>query len=262
MSFVKGHITRLVLGFVVLSLAFISLSAAFQKQANKSASAQDTDIPTPIQEGVMGEKQKKHSKIYKGTNWYTRGKKIKDLISEQGDVEIEAPILDSILRPTPPLDEFLRKQTCDADAVVLGAVKDKTSQLIESGTFIFTDYVVTVQEVLKDNSAAPIQQGGEITVTRLGGAVKLNGHIARATDPSMGPLKVGETYLLYLKFLPETGAYRPLGGGSLSEDTFLIRGEKVSQASRKLWPFGQRASGDAAPFLSEAHNAINGQCMK
>jgi hypothetical protein len=209
----------------------------------------------------MGDKQKKHSKLYKGSRWYTKGKKIKDAIAERGDVEIHAPLLDPIGRPAPPLAEFLRRQTCAADLVVLGIVRNKASQLTEDGSFIFTDYEIAVEEVLKNNQVAPASQGDDITVTRYGGAVELNGHVARATDPAMGLLRAGETYLLYLKFLHETGAYRPIGGG-LAEDTFRIQGEKIEQVSNKLWPFGRRATGDAALFLWEAHNALKGQCTK
>lgn len=259
MRSVTRNVTRMILGLIVLSVGLISLSVAVQFQSGKAKLTQDSDPPTPIQEDLMGDKQKKHSKIYKGTSWYTKGKKIKDLISDKGDLNISAPLLDFIKRPTPPFNEFLRQQTCGADAVVLGVVNNKNSQLIEDGTFIFTDYDISVREVLKDNQAAPVRQGDEITVTRLGGAIKLNGHIVRATDPSMGPLRVGETYLLYLKFLPDTGAYRPVAR-SVAEDTFHIKGEKISQVSLKLWPFGERAAGDAAPFLTEAHNALNSQC--
>lgn len=256
MPSVRRRTTGLVLCLVASSAAFIYLSAAAQRRAPPG---QERDPPTPIREGIVAEKQKKHGKLYKGSAWYTKGRKVKDAIAEQGDVEIYAPLLDPIRKPAPPLTDFLRKQTCAADLVVIGVVMDKASQLTEDGSFIFTDYEIAVGEVLKNNQAAEVNEGGDITVTRYGGAVELNGHVARATDPSMGPLKTGESYLLYLKFLHETGAYRPFGGG-LAEDTFRIQGEKVEQVSRKLWPFGQRATGDAAPFLREARNALDGQC--
>ncbi len=143
---------------------------------------------------------------------------------------------------------------CDADAVVIGFVNSKSSNIIESGTFLFTDYEVTVKEALKNNAADSFGQESQITVTRGGGAVELNGHIVRAIDPDFGQLQVGKHYLFYLKYISQSGGYRPLFGTS-SEDTFLLDGEQVSQVSRKALPFGQHAKADANPFLAQARQA-------
>ena len=212
---------------------------------------------TPIKEGVMTEKQREHSKLIKGEP-YIGGKKIADLIAKQGDVEVYGPI-----RNVPLLhlstDEVLTYLKCNADSVIIGRVTSKSSNLIETGTFLFTDYEVTVEEVLKDNSVAPLRADSNITITRLGGVVSLNGHIVRAIDETSAPLTMGGHYLFYLKYVPTTGSYRPLAHPAF-DDTFHLLNTDVSQVSNKKLPFGWHDRADATSFLSAARNVLNSPC--
>ena len=128
---------------------------------------------TPIQKGVMTAKQKKHSKIFKG---YRDRAKISDLMAQRGDIEIIQPVGNVRTPQSFNLDNYLQELSCKADAVVAGTVKSKASQINEDGTFVFTDYEFTSEEVLKNNAVAPINSSTGITITRTGGAVKLNGH--------------------------------------------------------------------------------------
>jgi hypothetical protein len=89
--------------------------------------------------------------------------------------------------------------------------KGKSSQMIEEGTFIFTDYEARVDEALKSYSAQ-INSTQAITVTRIGGAVILNGHHVRATDHRQEVLEIGNQYLLYLRLIPTTNSFRAFAG--------------------------------------------------
>lgn len=217
--------------------------------------------PTPIQEGVMTTRQKKHSKVFKGFAHATRGRKIPDLVSELGDVELSGGIDEVPLIPRMPISQSLSVIACKSDAVVIGTVNEKLSHLIESGTFTFTDYELTVQEVLKDNPLAQLQPGAIITVTRAGGTVRLKGHTVRAVSEQMAPLAVGGRYLLYLVFLPETSAYRPLVS-PFFDDSFHLDNDRATQVSRKQLPLGRRGATDVASFLTEARNAIHQPCRE
>ena len=154
------------------------------------------EVPTQIQEGVMTTKQKVHSKLFK-SNRYSTGRRILDLVSKRSDLELEGPISDVIRLPHIPLGEILTTLKCKVDVVVIGTVKSKSSHLMESETFVFTDYEVVIDDILKNNTLAPIQQGNNITITRAGGAVSLRGHIVRAIDKEVSRLQLGERYLLY-----------------------------------------------------------------
>ena len=106
-----------------------------------------------------------------------------------------------------------------ADAVVIGTLKNKSSLLTDDGEFLFTDYVVVVNSVAKSPSIA---QNREIIVTRAGGEILLNGRTVRAIDPFFKPFQLGQSYILFLKLVPETGAFKADAAGS-----FRIVGGKV-----------------------------------
>lgn len=223
--------------------------------------ARQTEPATPIQENVMPEKQRKHSRIFRGYGAATQGRRLRDLVAERGDVDV---MIGADEVPTPPsfdLDRYLRGLTCKADAVVVATLRSKSSHLIEEGTFVFTDYELAVSQVLKNNAAAPLQPGALVTFTSPGGAVLLRGHIVRALDSRNEPLEAGYDYLLYLQFIPETQSYKSFSD-SLNGDTFQLRGDTVVQASSKPLPLGGRGAAPAAPFLSKVRAAAEQTCHR
>jgi hypothetical protein len=139
-----------------ISLAVVVLATLFalrsQGQNNQIASGQEN--PSPVQEGVMTEKQRVHSKRFSQRYAYRKGQKLRDLRG-RGDLLVTIGVGDKPQSASVApfnLPEFLRKMTCDADAVLIGQVRDKVSQLTENREFIFTDYEVTVEEILKNNA--------------------------------------------------------------------------------------------------------------
>lgn len=127
-----------------ISLAVAVLATLFalrsQGQNNQSASRQEN--PTLVKEGVMTEKQREHGKRFSQRYAYRKDQKLRDLRGH-GDIQVTIGIGDkphSTSAPPFNLTEFLRNMTCDADAVFIGQVKDKVSQLTENGEFTFTDY--------------------------------------------------------------------------------------------------------------------------
>lgn len=218
------------------------------------------DDATPIQEGVATDKQKKHARLFKGYSDVTRGRKIRDLVAERGDVDVSREVGDMVIPASFSLHDYLQNLACKADAVVVGVVKSKSSQVTEDGTFIFTDYELTAEDVIKNNPASPVQPDSNITVTRTGGSVKINGHTARATDFSQRPLHVGERYVLFLRFVPDTGAYMYLS--NWGDDSFQVRGNQVSQVSATPLPLGTGRTTDLTSFLNETRNAVNNGCLK
>ena len=255
--------------FVITILVGLVLVIAQAKKPNSEilplaqATAQQQEEATPIQEGVMSDKQKKHSKIFKGFKEATHGKKLRDVVADKGDVEVIVPAGDvqapRAANASQYLNTYLNRVSCKADAVLIGTVSSKASQLIEEGTFTFTDYEVSMEEILKNNYAAPIQANTNITVSRSGGAVKLNGHTIRAIDHRNEPLIVGNRYLLFLQLIPGTGAYRSLGN-NLFEDSFQLSGGQIIQVSDKPLPFYSQRSSPEAPFLIELRARINRSC--
>lgn len=252
----------LVIGMFVIA-SFVVLNGTAQTQQNndkKEVKVRNKELekekfePTVIQEGVMTAKQKKHSKIYKG---YKNRAQIRDLINQNGDIEIVYPIGNVKSPQFFNLDNYLQDLSCKADAVVIGTVKSKASQINEDGTFLFTDYEFTPEEILKDNTNAPIKLKKEVTISRTGGSVKLNGHIAQAIDYRQVPLIQGEHYLLFLKYFPEIEVYRSISS-SRNDDSFQILGNRVvKQVSSHPLPFdsGTRTV-EAGGFITQVRTAV------
>lgn len=263
----KKHVTSvaLVLVSAVLGLAFGATRLAPTRQVRDDSFAQNikrrTGEATPIREGAMKEKQAQHSRLYKGLGTANGGRKLRELRTESGDVEVAVPMPDVISPRSINVGLYLRKAACQADLVLLGTVSGKESQLTAEGTFIFTDYEVAAAEVFKNNDAAPVEPGAAVTVTRPGGAVEVDGRVLRAVDYRDEPLAVGGRYILFLKSIPETGAYRPLYD-SRFEDSFLLRDGQVAQVSDKPAPLPSQRATAEAPFAAELRSLTSRPCDK
>lgn len=174
---------------------------------------------TEIQDGKMTEKQRQHSKLFKHA-----GRKLSDIEATQtGDIDIEEeePLIIRMSNEVSSIPKF-QSAVCNADAVVTGSIVNSSSQVTEEGTFVFTDSEVTIDAVIKNNAASPIDVGGTITTTRDGGAVRLHNRVIRARRLDFDAPIDGKRYLLFLRFIPTTGSYLMYGNG-----TFQVDGDKV-----------------------------------
>lgn len=214
------------------------------------------ETPAPAQEVMLTEKQKEHSKLYKDRGL---GKKLRDLTSKRDSQEVKTDI--DIISP-PPIPMLspggatstasgLENLACEADAVVTGQVKSKSSFPTADETYIFTDYTMSVEEVLKGDPAN-VTPGGEVTVTRPGGTVQFDGRRFRAIDRSFKPLEIGDRYLLFLKLIPETGAYSAVN----SKSSFLMRDNKVLTLTEEQLQGELGGSQEATSFLSGVRLAV------
>lgn len=258
-----GLSVALVAGFAMTmrsSKQLIEVDRAQQRSKLEQKIKEDVGKPTPIQEGVMTEKQKHHSKIFKRFEGSTGGRKLRDIAAERGDVYVVNMVADGKIIENLDLPQYLTKLTCKASAVVIGTVSNKSSQLLEEGTFTFTDYEIKVSEVLKDNAVAPITRTQLLTYTSPGGAVELKGKVISAVDFRSEPLHVGEQYLLYLTFIPETGSYKGFSN-DVEGDTFEIKNGIVTQTSKKPVPLGTKRSTDANQFMSAVRVASYKSCQ-
>lgn len=203
---------------------------------------------------------KEHSKLYKQYN--RRERKLTELAATAtSDFAVVEGVPQRAFRPdSPRLDSrsLIQQLTCKADAVVSGVVKSKTSQLTEDENFIFSDYDVLVEGVLKNNPAAPIQPNTRLSVTRPGGTVRLNGLNVSARDEVYRRLDVGSRYLLFLQYVPVAGTYSASdsGGG------FELKGNKISKLTEESLPLGLETDDDAGALLANVSQAASGGCDK
>ncbi len=236
---------------------FLLLTALIVAVTVATITLRGQDQKTASTDQEMTGKQKEHSKLYKE---YKTGKKLSELVTEIGDVRIR--------RNTPlsggdpgahnvDAHEFLRGMICEADAVVVGKVKSQLSQISEDEDFVFSDYEMSVAEVLKDNAAVHIQPNTTITITRPGGMIRLNGRTVEATDDSFGPFTVEGQYLLFLRFIPVTGAYKATG----SKSSFQLRGKAITKLTKEALPLDDEIkSKDVDSFVNEIRLALASGC--
>jgi hypothetical protein len=189
----------------------------------------------------MTERQRAHSKLYMGYHLGRGGMgTISDVIARSPldrvvETVVEVGFLLRMERQKP--EEYFAQLTSSSDAVVRGVVTGKVSQVTEEDYFVFTDYDVIVEEVIKNNSATPLQPGVAIIVTRPGGKVLRNGVVIKAHDLAYEPLPVkSDEVVLFLNAVPETGAYRTIYSGA--SGAFELTGNSVRPLTQELLPDG------------------------
>jgi hypothetical protein len=223
---------------LLFSLLLVGITiATLRSQAQDGSASAGREKVLPLQ-ATTTEKQRKHSKLFKH-----QGPKLRELAAggtEDISVEVERPYLISTpSNQSTPLP-YMQAVVCNADAIVVGMLKNESPQLTENENFIFTEYDFVVEEAVKTPPGAAIQPNSTITVTRDGGTAQVNARIVRAKVAGFDSFKTDKRYVLFLRFLPETGDYLAYANGS-----FLLNEKKVV-------PFGEMPeseSKDSMAFL-------------
>lgn len=220
---------------VCLVSSSVSLSHLQQKPLQPDEDA------TPIEDGVLTTQQKEHSKLYEKSE--SGNKKIRDALLK-GKGNFSAYRTACIFLPGKPMPSIISELAEAADAVVIVSFVSKSSQLTSSGTYIFTDYQLRTQEVLKDSGSGTLKPETIITVTHPGGKVLLFGRTATFTELAFKPMLPSHRYLLFLKYLPITDSYKAVS----HEATFDITDATVESLSEAM----------ARPFEKEVSAFITG----
>jgi hypothetical protein len=239
--------------FVVTLGAVTGLHALDNRDSKRQMNTKKEE-PTVLGDAEPSARQKEHGKLFKHA-----GRKLQDIASSQpGDVEVIEEEGYVIQMPKTSRVPTFMSALCNADAVVVGILKSKSSQLTEQGNFIFTDYEVIVDELIKNNLNSPIEVGSTIITTRDGGAIRINDRVLRAKRADFDPPVVGNRYLLFLRFIPKTSSYLMYGNGSfeLQGDKMLALGPQARQELK------QRATQDPLIFLNELRAFDTRDCSK
>lgn len=233
----------LFLTMMILVVCLISSSVSLRSQQKRPE--QDTEVATPVIDGELTERQKEHSKLYQTDE---RKEKIRDvLMKRSGGLTSHSILCFSFsLEPLPPLVNELAEK---ADAVVSASFVAKTSQITSGGTYVFTDYELRIDEVFKDTRSRPLKPDATITVTRHCGKVLLYGQIVWFTSTAFKPLQPGRQYLLFLSYVPSTGAYHAVDANS----SFDITDTRVQSLNENITRGFQR---DLASFITSVRLAV------
>ena len=275
----KKYAQYLLLGVAALGLVMVTISvgrfSAVRSQAEPNTTVtpqtQGKTVPlsrqkaTPIKKGVMTKQQKEHSKLLE-TN--PDGAKLTTLAGQSparnglwvkegpGIPELKTQIdPNSNAAPQSQFD-VLEGLVSNADLIVVGVVRNKSSQLTESETAIFTDYDIKVDQVLKDSSESRGQPKTNIVFTHLGGAVSLDGRTISYTPPDELLLWPSGRYLLFLKVIPATGAYQLSSEYGAFQ---LLRGGIIPAVSTPVLPASLREKKEAQSFIKEVRALASGK---
>jgi hypothetical protein len=235
--------------FTLLTVLALPLAVSvLRSQESRTSGSQTVHPPETDAQQIA------HSKLY------SEYKGIGDLRSvanrSSGDVEIMSGVSQKIFPPgTPPIQmpDFVANISKQADLIVIGEVTDQKSSLTAEGTFVFTDYSLTVEQILKDNPSAALRPMGNIIVTRPGGAVQFSGRTIKATDESVAPLEMGKRYLLFLDYIPATKAYKAFRSGS----AFRIEGGKSVKLTKEHLPIDLENGVDLYVLMSLVQAALH-----
>ncbi|MGH9940835.1 MAG: hypothetical protein ACRD9R_00560 [Pyrinomonadaceae bacterium] len=255
----KNRMNMLATISVIVIALFIGVAVTSYSQTEKPTEHSVNkikEVPTVVQDGMLTEQQREHAKLYDDRGGL--GKTIKELVRQRVEAKSKEEVSiitlpgHAILSPDSqdekdPVQEFVTR----ADAVVIGTVKGKVSHITGKGTYIFTDYTLSLEDVFKNDSSGRLTVGDNIVVTRPGGSVLLDGITATTFDSEYNLLEVGKKYLLFLSRVPATGGYQSLNDSS----SFLVAGDKavsINETVNAELP-GERSLG---AFVVEVYSAL------
>lgn len=148
-----------------------------------------------------------------------------------------------------PLNE-LATLMCDSDLVVVGTAGTATTHMTADKDFLYSDWGFRVEELLKNNPKAPVTAGASIIVTRPAGKLQINGRMIYAICSDFQDFGTGNQHLLFLRFVPETGAYA-MGGqpGSLSSLTRPLGSVTLLRPTMLNWKLWTRKPCSRVPGM-------------
>jgi hypothetical protein len=183
--------------------------------------------------GDLNFRAAEHSKLYRR---YTGIGDLRSIsATSTKDVEVVSGLPQKIYYPNARrrnLDQSIAEIAEKSNLVVIATVSEQKSFLTAEGTFVFTDYSMTVDQVIKNNLPRPISVSSQLIVTRPGGTIRLNGHVVHAVDESLDPFQLGKRYLLFLEYISRTGGYEAFA----ADGAFLVDHNRTVKLTKEKLP--------------------------
>ncbi|HWW74183.1 MAG TPA: hypothetical protein VNZ44_02235, partial [Pyrinomonadaceae bacterium] len=138
-------------------------------------------------------------------------------------------------------------------AVILtGGVTGARAHLSNDKTGIYSEFPVTVEEVLKNGTSAPLKAGSRVFVERLGGAIRYpNGKKFTYRIAGYGMPRVGARYVFFLKSVGEEDSFEVITAYELQGGRVLPLDD-----SDKFEPY---TGMEQVTFFGQLKNAIAGK---
>jgi hypothetical protein len=154
---------------------------------------------------------------------------------------------------TPIASEF---PVAQSDLIVEAKVTRSQAFLSEDRTGVYSEFSVSVSEILKASAGSAVKRGAELTTERFGGRVRYpSGQVVRYRTASEGSPMIGKTYVLFLK-RTQGGNYRILTAYALGTRVQALDGSRVKVGGRGASIFDRRNGQDLETFQQDLENAI------
>lgn len=113
----------------------------------------------------------------------------------------------------PETNSYFEATVKSSDLIAVGKVVRNISALSSNHSLVITDSQWMITDVWKalPLSTADAKPESEVTVVTIGGTVLLDGHKISLQQANTESLRTGHTYLLFLKYIPESHSYRYVG---------------------------------------------------
>lgn len=228
----------------VVALINLSRTSRQQAQVQSQENTKERKIRRPLvvdvfdiaQEATEGEERTKRKAKNKR---YERGgpdaKRLVELPPNTGAGRVEHT---SDISPLP---------VALSNALVLGTVTKVQPYLTESGTSIYSEFTITIEEVFKNDEIESLFAGKTIVVDREGGALRLsNGRVVRYEVGGVGELPRRDTqYVFFLKRINRGQDLSILSGYELRDGSvFSLKGYSPFEGT------------DVTVFLDEVRRAV------
>jgi hypothetical protein len=139
-----------------------------------------------------------------------------------------------------------------SDVVVVGTISDARAHLSEDKNSVYSEFTVTINEVLKNNASLSLVAGNSITLERKGGRVRYpSGHISWFYVAGQGLPQLNGQYVLFLKSTDEEQLFDILTG-------YEIRDNRIEPMdySPGVVHFERYSGSDATDFLNKIRSSI------
>jgi len=180
-----------------------------------------------------------------------------EVLQARGDIikqlEVGLPVLVPNSSPF-NAQTYLAERACAADAIFIGTVRDQKGQLTEDQTFVFSNYKIFVDTIIKNNGETGLSPLTTVEVSRLGGEIQIHGHRVKAISQAAQPLEVGNRYLLFVTFLPEKNNF------ASNNLAFLLRGKDIVRLTADVQSEALGRGKDADSFISDVQAAALSPC--
>jgi hypothetical protein len=238
------RLAALSFSIAILIVGGISASRSQEPQPQRAQAQQ----PTPSQREI------EHSKLY---SKYSAMDDLRAITAKSGsDVEVLIGTPQKAFRTDqPPVQfaDYVAEIVNKADAVVIGEVSGQQSFLTAEGTFVFTDYAFNIADVLKNNTAGQLRAADIIIVTRPGGTVRFGNRNIKAVDEAVEPFDLRGSYLLFLEYVPSTGAYKAFNGNG----AFRLESGRAAKVTKERLPFELENGSEIPTLISQIRAAVH-----